>query len=385
MNLFQNQIMLQNFLKNSSTAYVPPEIEQQNRIDKYNELTGMLNPYYQQELYNMKRQKNMEFSKKMQAIYDKQNEDFEQKQRKYELDKLNYEEQIRKYYEHRQELLEAEKHKILYGTENDLVEGITTRKFTRFITHNRVPYSKIVFYKKLATETEIEVDEKYAKKERDISTFDWDKFKANPHYQYQIANYCNKQTIVFYPDEQWVPLYDIPDIYMISNYGRLYNKRLRFLVRPAYRYYHACYHIYYPGIVVAPDRREYRSISRSVLQSFCPIDDPEQYRVVYKDGNVYNFHLSNLKWQSKKDIEIKKHKKKKEVNNMNVQMTNEIPVYAEKSEQEKEFDHKIQDLKEIPKIAKISDDPQKTIHVKSSSTKIDPEVIKSINDSMNSK
>ena len=41
-----------------------------------------------------------------------------------------------------------------------------------------------------------------------------------------------------------------------------------------------------------------------VLQSFCPVDNPEKHTVIYIDGDKRHFHLSNLKWKTKNDKEI---------------------------------------------------------------------------------
>lgn len=277
----------------SNEAYVPTEIEQINRVDIYNEMIGMITPHQQQEEYNQNRNENIEFGKKMQDIYDKKEYIIQQKEEK----KHKQQEKKNKIFN---EKLEQEKQRILNRTQD--INNTIDRKFVKFITERYTPEKKKKHkYKQEVFDEEIKVKEEYCKKSRDLKDFDWKKIKENQFYEYQIANYFNKETIVFHPDEIWIPLYDIPDIYMISNYGRLYNKNLKYLIRPIFIEYTALYFIYYPGTTPRYERRKSESIGKMVLQSFCPVDEPEKHTVIYIDGDKRHFHLSNLKWRTKND------------------------------------------------------------------------------------
>lgn len=297
----QNQLMLQNFMNNSSEAYVPPEIEQRNRIDTYNEIIGQLNPYYQQDAYNAQRKENIDIGKKAQELYDQNIEIAEQKIKKLENKRNKIIAKNRLSY---QEALKLEKNQILNGKKDDKINNVT-RSFVKFVTERYNPEKrKKNKDKQYVFDQEIKIDEKYTKREWKLENLDYQKIKDGPYYQYQIANYCDKNTVVFWPDEIWIPLYDIPDIYLISTYGRLYNKKLKYLVRPIYVEYTALYFVYYPGTTPRYERRKSESIAKMVLQSFCPIDDPVHHTVIYVDGDKRNFHLSNLKWKTKDDKEV---------------------------------------------------------------------------------
>lgn len=305
----QTHIMLQNFMSDmnvSNEAYVPPEIEQQNRLDNYNELMGTLNHYHQQEVYNTERKNNSDFGKKAQEMYDNNIDTAIQKIEKLKVKKeKNNQEKIRKQKKYK-DLIEKEKQRILsVSTENSI--GTVDKTFVKFVTERYDPAKRRKNKQKQTVfNKDIVVNEYYTNKEREKSLFDLDfnKIKEQEDYKYQTADYFNKKTVVFYPDEKWVPLYDIPDIYMISNYGRLYNKKLKYLIKPLFVDYTALYFIYYPGTTPKYERRKSESIAKMMLQSFCPVADPAYHTVIYIDGDKRNLHLSNLKWKTKNDKEL---------------------------------------------------------------------------------
>lgn len=103
---------------------------------------------------------------------------------------------------------------------------------------------------------------------------------------------------IIFQDEQWklIEIFDLPPIYWISTYGRVYNQSTRFIMGG---------HIVENGYEVVSFKdiygnRIYRHVHRLVMLTFCPIKDAELFVVNHKDGNKRNNHISNLEWTTQK-------------------------------------------------------------------------------------
>lgn len=110
--------------------------------------------------------------------------------------------------------------------------------------------------------------------------------------------YIKDKNIMYYPlDEKWTNITEyavnnILPIYMISNYGRIYNKVFGSIIS---------LQISYNGYIVAILKRKdgsytNASVHRTMMKSFFPIDNPELFEVDHIDCNSFNNTLSNLRW-----------------------------------------------------------------------------------------
>lgn len=100
-------------------------------------------------------------------------------------------------------------------------------------------------------------------------------------------------------NEFWIPLSEkvipnIEDIYLISNYGRLYNKETGNYL-PKNMYYDKDKYITI-RLRLKDQSHICKQIHRLVLQSFIPINNSEIFDVNHKDGVKYHNWVWNLEW-----------------------------------------------------------------------------------------
>lgn len=86
-------------------------------------------------------------------------------------------------------------------------------------------------------------------------------------------------------------IHNVFDYYQISNYGRLYHKKLGRFIK---------YGIngggYYYVMLSTYDGPKPIQIHRLVMMTFCPIENHQFYQVNHNNGNKLYNHISNLEW-----------------------------------------------------------------------------------------
>jgi hypothetical protein len=113
------------------------------------------------------------------------------------------------------------------------------------------------------------------------------------------ANYHikNEKIMCYHTNEVWVDITDneiqgILPIYMISSYGRVYNKQFGTIL-----YTHISYNGYINAFVKSTNGKYINmSIHRTMMKCFFPIPDWDKYEVNHIDSNSFKNVLSNLEW-----------------------------------------------------------------------------------------
>ena len=100
------------------------------------------------------------------------------------------------------------------------------------------------------------------------------------------------------PGEIWLEVINsvVNDIregaYYVSNYGRFYSLFINTIMRQTFD--HDGYYLI--GFSTNNGKQILKRAHRVVLQSFCPIQNPEKYEVNHKDSNKINNCVYNLEW-----------------------------------------------------------------------------------------
>lgn len=123
-----------------------------------------------------------------------------------------------------------------------------------------------------------------------------------------FINYNSKglELVCNYTDEVWLHITDkeIPGIapyYMVSNYGKIYNKISKHINRLSIRYNG---YIFTPLITVYKPKKYINvDIHRIMMKCFFPLDNYDGMEVNHKDRNTFNNSLSNLEWVTSKENE----------------------------------------------------------------------------------
>lgn len=123
--------------------------------------------------------------------------------------------------------------------------------------------------------------------------------KGEAAYQYRPISFIVQAKDLIAPDEIFVniPQSQIPGIYnyyMISNYGRVYNRFTNSIL--ALQVGTDGY--FTVGLSGTFGAKPFR-INRLVMMGFTPIQDPWNYDVNHKDGNPKNNCLYNLEWATR--------------------------------------------------------------------------------------
>ena len=107
------------------------------------------------------------------------------------------------------------------------------------------------------------------------------------------------------PDEEWKPVNPnfvkniVEDTYLVSNYGRIYNKKENRLLTPAISGNHLRVHIRVNENGKSKDTT--RSLQRVMMTAFYPVENFENLEVDHVDNCSFNNQLSNLQWLSKEE------------------------------------------------------------------------------------
>lgn len=101
-----------------------------------------------------------------------------------------------------------------------------------------------------------------------------------------------------YIEEIWKEVKDAPK-YMVSNLGRVKsiqytNERIMKLNKKKSGYLEV-------GLMVRPNHRKFFLIHRLVMETFCPIENSEEFEVNHKDENKENNRIDNLEWMTSKE------------------------------------------------------------------------------------
>lgn len=114
------------------------------------------------------------------------------------------------------------------------------------------------------------------------------------------SEFCLKKDIkqmCYFIDEQWIDITDnevknIKPIYMISNYGRIYNKQNKSML-----YLQISYNGYINAFVKSINNNYINiSIHRTMMKCFRPLNNYNNMEVNHKDCNSFNNSLNNLEW-----------------------------------------------------------------------------------------
>lgn len=123
------------------------------------------------------------------------------------------------------------------------------------------------------------------------------KFNINPFISSADYYIKDEKIMCYYINEIWVNITDkevpgILPIYMISNYGRVYNK-----IHGAILYNQISYNGYVNAFVKSINGKYINmSIHRTMMKCFQPIDNWDEYEVNHIDCNSFHNELSNLEW-----------------------------------------------------------------------------------------
>ena len=124
------------------------------------------------------------------------------------------------------------------------------------------------------------------------------------------AQYHIKDKKIMHYDirEEWInitdkEIYDIMPIYMISTFGRVYNKRYGSMV-----YLQIAYNGYINAYLrLKSGKYANVSVHRTMMKCFCPIENSDLYEVDHIDNDSLNNVITNLQWLSPEDNELKRH------------------------------------------------------------------------------
>lgn len=94
-------------------------------------------------------------------------------------------------------------------------------------------------------------------------------------------------------DEIWMPVFDFPEEYEVSNYGRIRNKKSGHMKKPTIDKTDGR-----PAVLLWKNGKyKLKRIGRTVLIAFNGYP-PSGYECCHNDGNPTNNHLSNLRWDT---------------------------------------------------------------------------------------
>lgn len=164
-----------------------------------------------------------------------------------------------------------------------------------YCVFNNIKYNKKLNIKfKDRNEHNLFIDNLY-----DITTIVDENVRFNINPLISSADYLIKdeKIMCYYINEVWVNITDkevpgILPIYMISNYGRVYNK-----IYGTILYNQIAYNGYINAFVKSVNGNYINmSIHRTMMKCFLPIDNWDLYEVNHIDNNSFNNMLTNLEW-----------------------------------------------------------------------------------------
>ena len=128
---------------------------------------------------------------------------------------------------------------------------------------------------------------------------------TSPSFKYQNAPYYHNSlmTVVYFRDEVFKPFIEIPNHYMISNFGKVYSRRTGCLMKPTIDKDGYCI----VGTYDNSYNHHMQRVHRMIMMTFEPIENPEEMQVNHMNGiKSWNIYLPgspdhNLEWVTQQE------------------------------------------------------------------------------------